>query len=297
MLSQKGRLLRLLRRYVIPQPLNRYMVNSQYQVELDLIRGVHSNPNTHQSILHFSVNKAATQYVRSILRRCATEEGMVPVHIYGYAFHTDFPYLADLSVDEMKMYQHIFRPRGYLYSVLSGMIEGIPSLEEYLTILMIRDPRDVLVSRYYSIAYSHPEPSKSGNKYKGFIKQRSYAKRVPIDEYVISESEKTHSVYRRYIDLLVERYPEYYLTRYEDMIADFPNWLQSLLNYCQIEPSDQLLNTLIKEQEKIPRKEDKYRHLRKGIAGDYRNKLEQQTIEALNSRFESVLETFGYVHS
>jgi hypothetical protein len=270
-------------------------LDDAFHVEMDLIRGVHSNPSTHQSILHFSVNKAATQYVRSILAQCAVEEGMVPVHIHDYAFHTSFPYLDHLSADEMGSYQHIFKPTGYLYSAFGGMIEGIPSLDDFLIVLMVRDPRDVLVSKYYSIAYSHSEPDKRGDKYEAFMEQRTFARGASVDEYVLAESERIRCIYQRYIDLLVERHSGYYLTKYEDMVADFPRWLHSLLEYCQIEPSEQLCRTLIEKQNRaIPEEEDKDKHLRKGIAGDHKNKLTQRTIEVLDSRFGSVLESFGY---
>jgi hypothetical protein len=241
------------------------------------------------------MNKAATQYVKSILARCAAEEGIATVDLHGYAFHTDFPYLDHLSAEEMEGYQHIFKPKGYLYSVFGGMIEGLPDLEDYLTVLMVRDPRDVLVSKYYSIAYSHSEPDKSGNKYEEFMSQRAYAREVSIDEYVLSERDTVYSVYQRYRDLLVERFSHYYCTRYEEMIADFSDWLGALLNYCQFDVSDELFDLLVEEHEaKIPKKEDVNKHLRKGIAGDYKNKLESRTIEILNAQFEEVLKGFGY---
>ena len=74
-----------------------------------LIKGTHKNSNKHPSIIHFSFNKAATQYVKSILRRCAVENGMVPVGIHDYAFNADFPYLDHLSAKEMEKYMHIFK--------------------------------------------------------------------------------------------------------------------------------------------------------------------------------------------
>ena len=76
---------------------------------------------------------------------------------------------------------------GYLYSVFGGMIEGIPSLEKYKVILVTRDPRDILVSDYYSIAYSHSVPSKTGNKYDKFMSKRNKAREYTIDDFVISD--------------------------------------------------------------------------------------------------------------
>ena len=147
----------------------------RYKTELALIKGRHENSNKHPSIIHFSFNKAATNYVRSILRRCSAKNGMVPVGMHGYAFHTNFPYFDNLSAEEMEKYKHIFKSTGYLYSTFGGMIEGIPDLEKYKIVLITRDPRDILVSQYYSIAYSHGSPSKFGDKHDGFMSDRTCA--------------------------------------------------------------------------------------------------------------------------
>ena len=42
----------------------------QFKVERELIEGCHHAKSPHRSIIHFSVNKAATQYTKSILSRC-----------------------------------------------------------------------------------------------------------------------------------------------------------------------------------------------------------------------------------
>lgn len=94
--------------------LKQRRLRRRFRVELDLIKGRHQNENAHPSILHFSLNKAATQYTKSILRRCAAQNGMIPVGIHDYAFHTDFPYLNHLSAADMLKYQHVFRSTGYL---------------------------------------------------------------------------------------------------------------------------------------------------------------------------------------
>jgi hypothetical protein len=274
----------------------RRYLHKNFQVEMDLINGKDRSENNHRSIIHFSMNKAATQYVRDLLRRCAAENGMVNVGIAEYAFHTSFPYLDDLSANEMNKYQHIFKPTGYLYSVFGGMIQGIENLERYLIILVIRDPRDMLVSHYYSIAYSHSVPSKRGNKYNDFIEKRRRAQRTSIDEYVIGECENVYNVYQRYIDLLLSSYPHVYVTKYEDMISDFSTWLDKLLEYCELKASSELQQSLLDESKKLkPRKENVYQHIRKGISGDYKEKLSQETINYINSRLSFVLERFNYV--
>ena len=280
-------------------PIERYLkevdLQRKFSVELDLIKGRHQNQNKHPSIIHFSLNKAATQYTGRILKQCAVENGMVPVSIHGYAFHTNFPYLDHLTAEEMEKYRHIFKPNGYLYSVFGGMIEGISELEKYKIVLMIRDFRDLLVSEYYSIAYSHEAPYKKGNKYEHFVEQRTKARESAIDEYVVTESNRIYNTLQRYKTLLIDKYPNVYITKYEDMINDFRGWLDNLLYNCELNIRPDFFTALLEKNNRIrPKDEDVQRHIRKGKSGEYKEKLNQETIEYLNAKFSPMLLTFGY---
>jgi hypothetical protein len=195
----------------------------------------------------------------------------------------------------MLKYQHVFRKTGYLYSVFGGMIEGIPEFDRYRTILMVRDPRDVLVSDYYSVAFSHPLPDERSEKYGEFSKMKEAARSMTVDEYVLAASEEVHNTLGRYKSLLLDRYPHTYLTRYEDMIASFENWLDGLLGHCGLTISDELRRSLIDANRRSrPAEEDVHRHVRKGVPGDFRTKLHAETISRLDAKLASVLEAFGY---
>lgn len=269
----------------------------QASVELELIEGVHVNTNEHPSIIHFSFNKAATQYVKSILVQCATEIGMIHAGMNEYAFDTTFPYLDHLTADEMKQYQHIFKKKGYLYSVFGGMIENIQALEDYKVVLCVRDPRDMLVSNYYSMAFSHPIPDKSSSKYTGFMEKRERARTSSIDHYVLNESIYFNNIFKKYHNLLLKPYENVYVAKYEDMVIDFSSWLDGLLCYCDLQISANLRNTIIANNQKIkPTKEDLIKHLRKGMPGDYKEKLQDETIQHLNATFSTYLQVFGYVN-
>ncbi|MBX2852680.1 MAG: sulfotransferase domain-containing protein [Phycisphaeraceae bacterium] len=267
----------------------------RFETELALINGEHENDSTLASILHFSFNKAGTQYVKSILSRLADEQGMVTVSIHDYAFHSDFPYLDSLTSEEMADYQHLFVEQGYLYSVFGGMIDGIEGLENYKTILVSRDPRDILVSEYFSVAFSHVVPDKTSDKYDEFMANRDTAQEISIDDYVIAQSDKVLDIFERYCDLLLDRYKHCYLTKYEKMVSDFPAWLDELVAFCPFEVSGATVKELIERHEASkPKAEDVSKHQRKGKAGDYKEKLKPETIQQLNEKFAAVLDRFGY---
>lgn len=267
----------------------------RFKTELRLIHGTHRNDSAHPSIIHFSFNKAATQYVKSILKRCARENGLVTVAIPDFAFNSDFPRLHRVPAEEVAKHRHIFKQRGYVYTAFAGMVEGIPRLEEYKVVLVTRDPRDILVSGYYSISYSHRAPSKTGDKYKDFMEQRRAARQQTVDEFVVAECGRVYDEFARYERLLLEEHPSSYLTSYEAMVSDFGRWLNGLADYCELNVSRRLFDSLVREQERTtPRREDVRRHVRKGRPGDYMEKLSVETIEHLDAIFAPILSRFGY---
>jgi hypothetical protein len=242
------------------------------------------------------VNKSATVYVHQILAQVGAENGLTPAHLHGYAFDSSMPFFDHLSAEEFQQYRHVFHPRGYVYSVFGGAIEGIPSMEEYRTVLMVRDPRDVLTSLYFSAAYSHPLPAASGDKLKNFITRREHTREISIDEFVLETAESERRIYQRYTDLMVRKQTGIFLTRYEEMTRDFDGWFRRLLAYCQFDISEKLKQTLYEEANKIrPAREDIQAHVRKGVPGDHRNKLRSDTVEQLNVIFSQVLKDFDYV--
>jgi len=268
----------------------------QFEVEMGLIGGAHYTSCSNTSIIHFSFNKAATQYVKSILVKLAVENCLTPVGINDYAFNSDFPFLDHLSVEQMKQYEHIFKNQGYLYSVFGGMVEGIRDLEKYKLVFSVRDPRDMLVSSYYSQAFSHASPDIKGNKHDGFMERRQLALNSTIDDYVLKEADNINRTFQRYDDLLISRYASFlHLIRYEDMVEDFASWLSGLIEYCEFKVSDESVATLITENVRMkPQGEDIQKHLRKGLPGDYKEKLLPATICSLNNTFSVMLKRFGY---
>lgn len=254
-----------------------------------------SNPSNQKSVLHFSINKAATLHVKGVLRRFAKENKLIPIDYNGYAFSTDLPYLDLLSHEEMEKYKHIFKPEGYLYSVLGGMVKNIDRMEDYHIILTIRDPRDILVSKYYSLGFSHAVPQKRGNKRSNFLRRRESIKKMNIDEFVLKDYPNVLSRFQDYQEKMLTLYDNVTLLRYEDMITDYRTWLTNLASGCGFSISVPLINILVEEFEKNRKhSEDKYRHIRKGVSGDYKEKLKPETIGKLNEVFYQHLKKFGY---
>jgi hypothetical protein len=245
--------------------------------------------------LHFSLNKAATQYTKNILRAIAAENGLTPVGMNEWAFSSRQPYLDHLSVQEMQAYKQVFKPKGYLYSVFGGMVEGIDHMEDYRIILMVRDPRDILVSHYFSTAYSHALPGEGSDKREAFLEKREKAKAQNIDAFVREQAPRLKNNMERYQRLLTDRWPHTHLLTYEAMTNDFEGWLQKLIAASGCRVSDNLLKRLHHHHAlKTPKTENIHAHNRSGKTGDFRNKLKPDTIDWLNDFFAPQLHRLGY---
>jgi hypothetical protein len=268
----------------------------KFRIEKKLLNNeLYSNSNK-KSIIHFSINKAATQYVKNILTRSAKDNDIIHVGIHEYAFYHDMPFLDKLSKKEVEeQYAYLFKEKGFLYSVFGGYIEGIQNIESYKIILVIRDPRDILVSMYFSKIFIHEVPIQESGKREVFLMSREEASKMTIDEYVLKEKEGVKAIFKRYDDLLISKYPNLYLTRYEDMLTDFPLWLKNILAYCELEIDSSLFSSFVTNQKKKNSKsEDIYKHDRKGVHGDFMEKLKPDTIKELNIYFSKYLKKFGY---
>lgn len=271
-----------------------WFFKDKFSVEKALLTGHHRTSSRRPSVLHFSFNKAATQTVKKLLIECGRRNKLTPALLHDYAFHHSMPFLDHLEREEMKKYAHLFKPEGYLYTVFGGMIAEIPDLEKFKVVLVVRDPRDILVSDYYSIAYSHAIPD--GEKKKIYLSRRESALASTLDEYVLNSAPKLQSVFERYEMHLFPVCPSVHVARYEDMVENFPEWFDSLVSACGMEISKTFRQNLVEKHEaRRPKGENIHKHLRKGMPGEHREKLRPETVEQLNKIFEEPLTRFNYL--
>ncbi len=165
-------------------------------------------------------------------------------------------------------------------------------LHNGLKILMVRDPRDILTSLYFSHAYSHVAPE-TGTLAEAFGGQRQSALSQTVDAYV--GGPLSQRVFRNYCHILpLTRMRDLRLYRYEDVIFDKANWVRDLAGALDISCPDETLDAIAAAHDHAPEQEDMARHVRQVTPGDHRRKLSAETIALLNERFAPILDTFGY---
>lgn len=178
---------------------------------------------------------------------------------------------------------------------------GLEYLQSVRVLTMIRDPRDCLVSMYFSFLGSHPEPesftldeSKAWAEHKQRLRQAT-----TIDKYVIDEA----LGYKQNLSKILafsRQAGNAEIIRYEDFIfrkADLCiKIIDHLVNCLAERPviSEINITEAAKLHDHIPEHERSNQHIRRALPGDHIEKLQPETIESLNFIFTDFLHEFGY---
>jgi hypothetical protein len=183
---------------------------------------------------------------------------------------------------------------GNLYGGFRNAPLGIvqhPLVRASRKVLLVRDPRDALVSEYFSNAYSHSIP-KDGETRELMLAQRDAALRASVGDYVKCMAPALRETLREYAGFLDTPGMRLYL--YEQAIMDKRWFLQDLCAHFGWTVSEVQLGQILGWADVRPDQENPTKFIRKVTPGDHREKLDQATIESLNEIFAEELLRFGY---
>lgn len=205
-----------------------------------------------------------------------------------------------------KQWQHdramgeILRP-GIIYGGFREMpfaLTGRPLFDSSPKILMVRDPRDVVVSDYFSTAYSHPipEPSRGRDDARQLLlRKRSQALNTSIDEWAVREIEgilRTMAEYSEILDSSTSL-----VVRYEDYIFEKPALLRTIAAHVGWRADEAVIGQILQWADVRPSQENPREFVRQVVPGDHRAKLTSNTILALTNRSAATLRMFGYAEA
>jgi hypothetical protein len=154
------------------------------------------------------------------------------------------------------------------------------------TILLVRDPRDILVSLYFSVKHSHALKNES------IVRSNFDANIMSIDEFVIEKAQSIFGIFQSYHANLVNGASKVY--RYEDVVFGKISWLRNMIETLELPINKRVIKKIAKGHDVKPLKEDITKHVRSVIPGDHTRKLEAATIYQLNQIFSSILKTYNY---
>lgn len=252
-------------------------------LELKILGGEPIRPRTNQpSVLFFTIHKAASTYVNQVIRDVLAAARYQHVDLYGYSFRND-------QQKAVFRNEH-FYPRGLYYGALREPIEVDPE-KNCKTILQVRDPRDVITSFYFSYCYSHAAPNHEERKQR-FEQTRQRIREMQIDEYAIRHRMNIYHSLNTYAQNFFTR-PDVLVVHYEDMVNDFPRWLDRVIEFLGVRRTERLqraIDAVNRNADFDVDREDVYSHKRQVKPGDHLRKLKPETIEFLNREFHSYFE-------
>lgn len=254
-----------------------------------------------RDIVVFTLHKSASMFIH---RQCELLCGLS-----GLAYHS--PNAADSGLDARRLLtdREVWRNRSGCFAPLRFFVD-IPRLEAYEVILHLRDPRDVLVSMFYSYCFIHSGPVAPNTGHRRDAAARG------IDAFVLGQATtgSLHypgdygtgghvqdligplpSRYRAYVERLLGQ-PNVTLVKYEDMVGDYRAWLTDFSRPFPLRDRQQTIESLVAQSADFfpKRSGDALSHVRHVTPGDYKAKLQPATIRQLDELFSDVLDALGY---
>lgn len=181
------------------------------------------------------------------------------------------------------------------FRFMPSVLAWSPVFERGPKVLMVRDPRDALVSLYFSDRSSHPMPragSIGDDLTWRMRRRRARARFTSIDEYVLEHAQYTAHALLAYIPLLHSSTAR--VIRYEDFVLDKPSLVLALAQHFRWEAPSSLVAEIAQTVDVRPSAEDPTAFVRQVLPGDHRTKLRPATIERLDWVLTDVMRPFGY---
>jgi hypothetical protein len=203
------------------------------------------------TVFHVTHWKAGSQWVRAVLESAAP----------------------DRVVDKEKCWPPNSRADGGIYSPIFasyGQFRAqVPQEDGARVFAVIRDPRDTLVSWYFSLMYSHSETDSTITESRKILSGLQ-----KVDGLAVVTCKHLYDVINIQREWLAsgER-----IFRYEDLVADQHGEFGRMLDYCEIDLSERRRRKIIARQSFVRRtwwrfgRENVKSHLRKGSPGDWKN--------------------------
>ena len=262
----------------------------KFPLEARMAKGKKISLPGEKSVLLFTLNKCASTFTPRVMQYLNRKTRNLPqVDFEGYFYNQSGEDFKVMMQREPGLY---FRAKGVMMAPLRRWYP-IPDFEHYSSVLVIRDPRDILTSKYFSQASTHSVPF-SPKKRKIFFERRERVKNMSIDEFVREWTPEIKADFEEYTAML-DQYGTPYI-RYEDIILKFESAMEAFGKVFDYTLSPEEIEELrvIGGYDKPLGEENVKVHTRKRLPGDHKEKLAPETIAMLDEVFEPELKRFGY---
>ena len=243
------------------------------------------------SCFAFSLHKAGSSLLNAMLHDYSQKVEVALVDLPILAVNSG---AGDATKITKESFQNIFRPNGYLYCGWRMYTTCLDGVDFSLTrnIVLVRDPRDRLVSQYFSFGRSH-RPPKKGASSEMFLASREDAVSKTIDEYAISKItwiDHNWNLYHKRLSPATTR-----VYRYEDIIFRKEEWLGDIVSFFALPYDEKAIKNIAVANDIRPDEENPNAHIRQVTPGNFAKHLAPETIERLNGDLKNYLDAYDYL--
>jgi hypothetical protein len=234
------------------------------------------------------MHKAGSVFVDQVLRQLALSAGMEHVDLAFQAFQTG-------ASEHLYCVDHanvLSRSRCYFGPFRGPYIRKMRGLERLRLVAQVRDPRDCIVSLYYSLKYSHPAPA-LGPARETYERNMDYIESANLDNFVRRQA-RQYAVRMQVLQTVLRRTQKNLLLHYESMVSAPLEWLSLLCTFLQVDLPPRLADWVSREMCTKDLLEDVSRHKRQVLPGDFRRKLSVSMQDELTSMLRPHLDAFDY---
>ena len=167
-------------------------------------------------------------------------------------------------------------------------------------VLFLRNPLDLLVSSYYSRAFSHSLPQHTASRI-AFHERRNLSLQEGIDKYVIRQAKSWIIPHFSKYTQLKRRAKRCTVIKYDSFFYDFDVFCNEFVEALEMNLSPEVKEKLYKlakkpfsDSAKNGSGENIYSHYRSGKSNQYLTRLKPETIDSLYELLHPILKEFDF---
>jgi len=255
-----------------------------------------ASPNHGQAFFLLGVRKSGSSMINAVCESLAQHNGIHYVDVAGTFFKEN---VTTNTWNRSPEVNRLLRA-GNLYGGFREFPLGFLSSEVFRRskkVLLVRDPRDALVSEYFSNAFSHSIPTQAeGNDEvtQQMSQMRESALVTPINEYVLDMAIHMNKTLLEYSMILED--DSILVFRYESVILNKRKLIQQICSHFGWKCTDQLVADILLGVDLFPKTEDPKSFVRRVLPGDHVRKLLPDTIARLDQILRPSMCLLGYEH-
>lgn len=250
------------------------------------------------NVYHCCVPRTGSQWIRAVLRdeRVYRYSGLT-----YYNYQTRFPEHVDLRRMTARLETEPFPP-GRIASPLYFDFESfasIPKPEVYRAFFIVRDPRDLVVSWYFSMKKTHKLLGRVED-WRRELNRLSKTEGLLYSIRTMDQESEIFQTMRSWSDT-ASRDPNVLVISYEELTGpESRDSFRRLFDHCDIRLPSGHLERLLSDHSfarktgRRPGQEDTGSQMRKGVSGDWTNHLDGQMLADLDTVAGDLVERFGH---